>query len=90
MENEVKRGKVDIHLLQMQGTLIFTQRENLAEEALKWGAEYLMWVDSDMRFPKDTLEEMLKHNVDIVGVNGKGIEKALLFFRLCSFFDLRC
>jgi hypothetical protein len=69
VQYEALRGKVEIELLQMQGTLIFTQRERLAEEALKWGAEYLMWVDSDMRFPKDTLEEMLKHNVDIVGVN---------------------
>lgn len=69
VQYEALRGKVEIELLQMQGTLIFTQRERLAEEALKWGAEYLMWVDSDMRFSKDTLEEMLKHNVDIVGVN---------------------
>ena len=69
VQYEALRGKVDIHLLQMQGTLIFTQRERLAEEALTWGADYLMWVDSDMRFPKDTLEEMLKHKVDIVGVN---------------------
>jgi len=69
VQYEALRGKVDIHLLQMQGTLIFTQREKLAEEALEWGADYIMWVDSDMRFPKDTLEEMLKHNVDIVGVN---------------------
>jgi hypothetical protein len=69
VQYEALRGKVEVHLLQMQGTLIFTQRERLGEEALKWGADYLMWVDSDMRFPKDTLEEMLKHNVDIVGVN---------------------
>jgi hypothetical protein len=69
VQYEALRGKVEIELLQMQGTLIFTQRERLAEEALKWGAEYLMWVDSDMRFPKETLEDMLKHNVDIVGVN---------------------
>jgi hypothetical protein len=69
VQYEALRGKVEIELLQMQGTLIFTQRERLAEEALKWGAEYLMWVDSDMRFPKNTLEEMLKHKVDIVGVN---------------------
>ena len=69
VQYEALRGKVEIELLQMQGTLIFTQRERLAEEALAWGADYLMWVDSDMRFPKDTLEEMLKHKVDIVGVN---------------------
>lgn len=63
------RGKVDLELFQMTGTLIFTQRERLAEEALAWGAEYLLWIDSDMRFAKDTLELMLQRNKYIVGAN---------------------
>jgi len=69
MEYEGRRGKVDIEVMQMMGTLIFTQRERLTEEGLKWGADYLLWIDSDMRFPKDTLEVLLSRNKDIVGVN---------------------
>lgn len=59
----------EIQIYQMPGTLIFHQREKLAKEALSAGAEAILWIDSDMRFPSDTLERMLSHNVDICGVN---------------------
>jgi hypothetical protein len=55
--------------MQMTGTLIFTQRERLSEEALNWKADYLLWIDSDMRFPKDSLEVLLSRNKDLIGVN---------------------
>lgn len=58
-----------IYIYQMAGTLIFDQREKLAREALKEGAEAILWIDSDMRFPMDTLERLLSHGVDICGVN---------------------
>ena len=66
---EAKRGVNDIQLLQMPGTLIFTQREKLVDEALEWGADYVLWIDSDMRFPANTIEIMLSRNVSILGVN---------------------
>lgn len=69
MNYEGARGKVEIELFQMQGTLIFTQRERLAEEAIKWGAEFILWIDSDMRFPKNSLEILLDRKQFIVGVN---------------------
>lgn len=58
-----------IMIYQMPGTLIFHQREKLADQALKDGAEAILWIDSDMRFPADTLERLLSHGVDICGVN---------------------
>jgi GT2 family glycosyltransferase len=59
----------EIQIYQMSGTLIFHQREKLAKTALEAGAEAILWIDSDMRFPSDTLERLLSHNVDICGVN---------------------
>jgi hypothetical protein len=59
----------EIIILQMPGTLIFSQRESLADQALAEGAEAILWIDSDMRFPADTLEVMLSRNVAILGVN---------------------
>lgn len=56
-------------IYQVPGTLIFNQRERLAEEALKDGADAILWVDSDMRFPKDALRILLSRNLPIVGVN---------------------
>jgi hypothetical protein len=64
-----RNTKDEIYIYQMPGTLIFHQREKLAKEALAAGAEAILWIDSDMRFPSDTLERLLSHNVDIVGVN---------------------
>ena len=51
------------------GTLIFDQREKLAAEAIKEGADYILWIDADMRFPKNTIDVLLKHDKPIVGVN---------------------
>lgn len=51
------------------GTLIFDQRNKLAEEALKEGADYILWIDADMRFPKNTIETLIKNDKPIVGVN---------------------
>ena len=69
VQYEAKRGKVEIELLQMPGTLIFTQREKLAHEALEMGADAVLWIDSDMRFPSNTLEVLLARNVPVLGVN---------------------
>ena len=66
---EAKRGQNEIQLLQMPGTLIFTQREKLAQEALEWGADQVLWIDSDQRFPVDTLEILQARQVPICGVN---------------------
>jgi len=56
-------------IYQVPGTLIFNQRERLAEEALKDGADAILWIDSDMRFPKDALQILLSRKLPIVGVN---------------------
>lgn len=53
----------------INGTLIFDQREKLAQEALKEGADYILWIDADMRFPKTTIERLIAHDKPIVGVN---------------------
>lgn len=62
-----KGGSLMIY--QVPGTLIFNQRERLAEEALKDGADAILWIDSDMRFPKDALQILLSRKLPIVGVN---------------------
>ncbi len=53
----------------VSGTLIFDQREKLAKAAIEDGCDYILWIDADMRFPKTTIERLLKADKDIVGVN---------------------
>jgi hypothetical protein len=65
----IKTTKHDIDLFTSAGTLIFDQRNNLVKTALDIKADYLLFVDADMRFPKDTLKILMSHNKDIIGVN---------------------
>lgn len=58
-----------LHLFTSAGTLIADQRINLAREALNVGADYVLYIDSDMRFPKDGIDRLLAHNKPIVAAN---------------------
>ena len=66
-DSRYREGEQAIYTV--NGTLIFDQREKLALEALKEGADYILWIDADMRFPKDTIERLIAHDKPIVGVN---------------------
>ena len=51
------------------GTLIFDQRNKLAQAALDENCDYILWIDADMRFPKNTIERLIAADKDIIGVN---------------------
>ena len=65
----VKTSKHDLDIFTASGTLIFDQRNSLVKTALETKADYLLFIDADMRFPKDTLKILMSHNKDIIGVN---------------------
>jgi hypothetical protein len=58
-----------LNILNSTGTLIADQRVNLAQEAIAAGADWTLWLDTDMRFPKSALDRLLAHGKDIVGCN---------------------
>jgi hypothetical protein len=58
-----------IGLTLKSGTYVHAARQELAESALAQGITHMMWVDSDMSFPRDGLLRLLAHNKDIVGCN---------------------
>jgi hypothetical protein len=51
------------------GTYVHSARNQLSQMAVESGADYVLWLDSDMRFPKETLARLLMHKQDIVGIN---------------------
>lgn len=51
------------------GTYIESARQDLLETAIKENVSHLLWVDADMRFPKDGLLRLMAHNKEIVGTN---------------------
>ncbi len=65
----VKTTNYDIDLFTAQGTLIFDQRNSLVQSAIDIKADYMLFIDADMRFPKDTLKILLSHDKEIIGVN---------------------
>lgn len=51
------------------GTLICDQRDKLAQAMLDDGSDYLLFLDSDMRFPADALVRLLDRQQPIVACN---------------------
>ena len=51
------------------GTMIFDQRIKLAKESIADGCDWLLWLDTDMRFPKDALIRLLSHDKPIIAAN---------------------
>jgi hypothetical protein len=62
-------GGRDLAIAMDQGAILPAQRQMLVERALASGATHILWLDSDMRFPKDTLSVLLGHEKDIVAAN---------------------
>ena len=64
------------------GSLIYNSRNDLAKQALKLECDYILWLDSDMVFPPETLKYLLKE-MDETGadlISG-------LYFRRCAPFS---
>lgn len=51
------------------GYTISENRHYLVANAIRENCARILMVDDDMIFPSDTLERLLKHNKDIIGVN---------------------
>lgn len=56
-------------LLTCKGSLIPKQRERLVADTLTTDATHLLFLDSDMRFPKDTIVRLLSRDVEAVCAN---------------------
>ena len=66
----VTEGAIEeIGLHMVKGTYVHSARQELLVAALQGGADYLLFLDSDMRFPKDTLARLLSHKKSMVGTN---------------------
>jgi hypothetical protein len=58
-----------VNLLMSQGTLLCSQRTELVMNAIHANADYLLFLDSDMRFPADTIARLLAHGECVVAAN---------------------
>lgn len=51
------------------GTYLSNLRTLLSRTAVEKGCSHVLFIDSDMRFPPDTIKRLLEDNKDIVGAN---------------------
>lgn len=63
------QNELDTHVFMDASTILLTQRENLATQAVELGAEYTLWLDSDITFPASTAVRLLAHDEPIVAAN---------------------
>ena len=61
------RPDIKMHLTVIRGSLIPKQRQALAEHALeKTDATHILFLDADMKFPRDTLIRLVNHELTAV------------------------
>lgn len=51
------------------GSEVAMQRQQLVEQALDTSCTHIMWIDSDMKFPVETINMLLSYKKDIVAGN---------------------
>lgn len=62
----LQKGGNETAIMFQVGSLIYEARNKLAKQAIKMGADWTMWFDSDMIFQPDTMIKLLEHNAPIV------------------------
>lgn len=60
---------IDVHVIYDQSTILLSQREKLAKQAISMNSDYALWLDSDMLFPSTAALRLLNHKQDIVCSN---------------------
>jgi hypothetical protein len=63
---KISKQGYKFELIVSLGTVISQLRIDLATVALKKGHEWILWLDSDMHFPDNTLERLMSHDKKIV------------------------
>lgn len=71
----------EVTLAMKPGSLIYNSRNELAKMAIESGAEFVLWLDSDMVFPPDLLVRMSKTLLE----NGWDILTGIYFKRMPPF-----
>jgi GT2 family glycosyltransferase len=61
--------EVELRFCRCSSSNVVRARTELARIALEWGADHLLWLDSDQTFPPNTLARLLSTGQAIVGCN---------------------
>lgn len=56
-------------ITKIQGTYVHSARQELLVKVLEGDATHILWIDTDMTFPKDAAMRLLAHDLPCVGIN---------------------
>ena len=68
-ELDGERTTPEIQTFMVSCSLLTESRNRLVAEAINWEADYMLWMDADHVFPRDSLVRLLSHNLPVVGCN---------------------
>ena len=60
MQDTQKKG-IELIPLTNQSAILDKNRDDLVEAALKYDANYMLWLDADQIYPNDVVDKLLKH-----------------------------
>jgi glycosyltransferase involved in cell wall biosynthesis len=70
VDSITKQGAdIDLALHIQDNSVIPASRNNCVQKAQEYKVDYILFIDSDMVFPPEALQEMIAHDVDIVALN---------------------
>jgi len=52
-----------------RSSMLPRQRQELCEDALEWGADWILFLDSDQLFPANTAHRLMQHGKEVVACN---------------------
>lgn len=61
--------EIDIGVCMITGTYIHSARRKMLQTVIAEKCTHILWLDSDMRFPADSLVRLLNHQKPLVGIN---------------------
>lgn len=61
--------KQQVSLINRRASMLSQSRESLLDEGFDRGCTHILWLDSDMVFPEDTIHRLMAHNRTFVGAN---------------------
>jgi hypothetical protein len=64
-----EQGSKAIEVFCVAGSILPDVRHRLVAHALAWEATHLLWLDSDMMFPRDAANQLLSHTLPVVAAN---------------------
>ena len=65
----IKRTTHDVDFVPAIGTIVPNNRNMLVQVARALGASHLLFIDSDMRFPVDVIDRLLRHEKPVIAAN---------------------